>query len=45
VACRAMFAYFWLMMLLPGNPVASRNPVGSLADRSHHLLTRLDQAS
>lgn len=28
--CRRLFAIFWLLMLLPGNPAYARNPSGSL---------------
>jgi aminoglycoside phosphotransferase (APT) family kinase protein len=35
---RPLFAAFWLLMLLPGNPAFARNPPGSTEDQAHHLL-------
>lgn len=35
---RGIFACFWLVMLLPGNPAWSRNPESSTEDQSRHLL-------
>ena len=40
--CRVLMACFWLMMLLPGNPGARRNPPGSLEDQAGHLLALLE---
>jgi hypothetical protein len=39
--CRRLFAVFWLMMLLPGNPGHNRNPPGSVEQQAHHLLALL----
>lgn len=39
---RRLFACFWLVMLLPGNPGFTRNPAGSVEDQSRHLLDLLE---
>lgn len=40
VACRRLWATYWLLMLLPGAPAAVRNPVGTL-DRQVQRVLRL----
>jgi hypothetical protein len=42
--CRRLFAIFWLLMLLPGNPASSRNPVGSLERQVLRVQSLLDDA-
>lgn len=39
---RRMFAVFWLLMLLPGNPAHARNPEGSLEQQARRVLALLD---
>lgn len=39
--CRRLFAIFWLLMLLPGNPAHARNPVGSLERQARRTLDLL----
>jgi Ser/Thr protein kinase RdoA (MazF antagonist) len=41
VTARRMFATFWLLMLLPGNPGHSRNPPGSLEHQAERVQTLL----
>jgi len=41
-AYRQLFATFWLVMLLPGNPGFRRNPAGSTEDQALHVLDLLD---
>lgn len=41
-AYRGLFAAFWLVMLLPGNPGFRRNPVGSTEHQALHVLSLLD---
>ncbi len=41
-AYRRLFAAFWLVMLLPGNPGFTRNPIGSTENQADHLLALLD---
>jgi Ser/Thr protein kinase RdoA (MazF antagonist) len=41
LACRRLFACFWLVMLLPGNRGFHRNPPGSTEDQARHLLRLL----
>lgn len=41
LACRRMFACFWLAMLLPGGRGFHRNPPGSTEDQARHLLDLL----
>lgn len=38
-----LFAAFWLVMLLPGNPGFRRNPVGSTEHQAMHMLALLDR--
>ena len=40
---RRLFAIYWLLMLLPDGPAHHRNPPGSLADQSAHVLRLLDE--
>ena len=42
-ALRPLYAAFWLLMLLPGNPADRRNPPGSLADQARHVVRLLGQ--
>ncbi len=35
---RRMFALFWLLMLLPGNPAHRRNPKGTVEGQANRLL-------
>lgn len=44
-AYRRLFARFWLIMLVPGNPGFARNPAGSVEDQARHLLDLLDGAA
>lgn len=41
--CRRLFALFWLMMLLPGNPGHDRNPRGSVERQAQRLLNLLKE--
>jgi Ser/Thr protein kinase RdoA (MazF antagonist) len=41
LACRRLFACFWLGMLLPGGRGFDRNPPGSTEDQARHLLALL----
>ena len=41
LAHRRLFATFWLLMLLPGGPAATRNPPGTLELQAAHLLDLL----
>lgn len=41
-AYRPLFAAFWLVMLLPGNPGFRRNPAGSTEHQALHVLSLLD---
>jgi Ser/Thr protein kinase RdoA (MazF antagonist) len=36
--CRRLFAVFWLLMLLPGNPADARNPEDTLERQADRLL-------
>ena len=40
-AARALWASFWLQLLLPGGPAARRNPPGTLDAQAHRLLDLL----
>lgn len=40
-AARRLFAVFWLLMLLPGNPGAARNPAGTLERQAGRLIDLL----
>ena len=40
---RRLFAIYWLLMLLPDGAAHHRNPPGSLADQSAHVLRLLDE--
>ncbi len=40
--CRRLFAFFWLLMLLPGNPGHERNPIGSVDRQAARLLALLE---
>lgn len=40
---RRLFAIYWLLMLLPDGPAHHRNPPGSLADQSAHVLRLLEE--
>lgn len=42
---RTVFAIFWLMMLLPGNPAHPRNPAATLGRQATRLLGLLDASS
>lgn len=44
-AYRIVLATFWLLMLLPGNPAHSRNPLGSVGGQSGHVLELLGRNS
>ena len=39
---RVLVAIYWLLMLLPDGPAHGRNPPGSLADQSSHVLRLFD---
>ena len=42
VAGRALWACFWLAMLLPGNGAFHRNPPGTTEDQARHVLDLID---
>lgn len=41
---RRLFATFWLLMLLPGNPAHRRNPPGTLERQAARVVSRFEAA-
>jgi len=44
-ACRALWAIFWLQMLLPGGPAAARNPPATLEAQARRTLDLLARST